>query len=174
MIKTIRFSWKWNLAIQKNNEGTTLLETMFAVLLFSLISSIIALFLFNSYKNISGFRERIDGESRLMLFRRITASEISRINQPYWAIPADCKYLNNIIFIPWYNGTHESFIEISNQDDGVIINSPAGSYCFRELSIISVDHINNEHNNILEISLLFRNEIIPMRFRFSGFGLSSK
>ena len=132
------------------------------------------MFLVNSYRNIAWFRERITGESQLMLFRRIMGTESSRIKLPYWAIPEEYEYSDKMISIPWYDGDRESVLEISEEDESIYIKSPQVSYGFDDLSIASVKHILDEKNNILEISVIFRDETIPMRFRFSGFGVSAE
>ncbi len=150
------------------------METLIAVLLFSLISGVISVFLINSYKNIAWFHERIAGESQLMLFRRVTAAEMSRIKFPYWAIPGEYEYSDDRISIPWYNGDPESFLEISREEESVTIKSPETSLSFDELSIVAIRHSISDNNNILEISITFRDQTIPFLFRFSGFGINAE
>lgn len=159
---------------RKNDNGTTLIETLIAVLLFSLISGVVSLFLINSYKNIAWFRERIAGESQLMLFRRITAAETSRIKIPYWVLPMEYEYSDESISIPWYGGDPEAFLEISQEEGFLSVKGPETSFRFDQLSIASLKHSISDNNNILEISLSCREETVPLLFRFSGFGLSSE
>lgn len=158
----------------KNDEGITLIETLLAVLLFSIISAIVATFFINSYKNIAWFRERISGESQLMLFQKAMSSETAKIKLPYWTIPEEYKYENDKIFIPWYNGDQDNTLEIIQEEELIKVKTPQASFTFNELSITDIKHKLDDDNNVLEISVKYRDEIVLFLFRFSGFGVNTE
>ncbi|GHV73394.1 hypothetical protein AGMMS49940_06960 [Spirochaetia bacterium] len=106
----------------KNDDGFTLMETLTALALVSLIMTIIALALSSAAGVWTQSRDRALFAVRLLRADSLVRSRIGAVAIPYWETPV-LLAADSSVTIPWFEGERSGFVRLRAEDDRLIMET---------------------------------------------------
>jgi prepilin-type N-terminal cleavage/methylation domain-containing protein len=102
--------------------GFTLLETLTAMAVVSLIMTIIALTISSSAGALIKSKDRALFGVRLLRADSLIRSRIGAVAVPYWEIPV-LEAGDSSVTIPWYRGERGAYVRLLSEDDSLIMET---------------------------------------------------
>jgi prepilin-type N-terminal cleavage/methylation domain-containing protein len=106
----------------KNDEGFTLIETLTALALVSIIMTILTLALSSSLGVLGKSRDRALFGVRLLRADSLIRNRIGAVAIPYWETPV-LETGDSSVTIPWYQGERSGYVRLLAEDDSLIMET---------------------------------------------------
>ncbi|AEF87015.1 prepilin-type N- cleavage/methylation domain protein [Treponema primitia ZAS-2] len=109
----------------RDEGGFTLLETLAAMGILSILVCLIALSLSSSLATLGRSRNRLIFAVKLLKADALIRSRVNGIAIPYWETPS-LEDGGSSLAIPWYKGEKESFLRIKAEEGRLILETDDG------------------------------------------------
>ncbi|MBN1648169.1 MAG: prepilin-type N-terminal cleavage/methylation domain-containing protein [Spirochaetales bacterium] len=163
---------------RRANKGITLIETMLAILLFSILSAVISAFLVTSFRNFSKAHTVIDRENSIILLEQNLSAQFSRVCQPFWIIPEKLETQTSpegqILSVPWYDGIPDNLLIIAGTGNGITVSVPGISLQYKKITLETIEHIFDDDHNYIRLVAGTGTEQRELDFMFAGFGIAGE
>ncbi len=134
------------------NGGFTLIETLIAITLISLIG--IPVFMISS--DIAGFSEKIKDlnswNRELIKLEKILGESVGEVRFPFWTSDIKLAEETGRIRIPYWNGDANLFLELKFEDSVLTITTPEGSRMFRGYDRAEFDLLKDSRLRIIGLT----------------------
>ncbi len=161
----------------KNNinseDSFTLLETLIAMTILSLIVTVIFIFFTQAVTFTGRIRTFTRENKDLIVLEKSLRYAVSQIRIPFWIDVTVKTGGKNTITIPWWKGKKDSYLKITGGDEGLKITSPEGHELFHEFNIISCILLKDKEKRTVGITMILkspRNSELLFQCAFGSIG----
>jgi len=137
----------------QNNSGFTLIETLVAITLISLIGLPVFMVTSDTFaftKKIKDFN-RWNGE--LIKLERVLRKSVSGIQIPFWISNIELTEGSGAMIIPYWNGDADLVLEIKIEDTAFKITTPEGTTVFKGYDGVEFNILEDSHSRTIGLSI---------------------
>ncbi len=157
----------------KNNSGFTLVETLIAITLISLIGIPV----FMVFSETLGFTEKIKDLNRwnkeLIQLENVLRKSVAEVQVPFWISDIELTEGVDIIRVPYWNGDVNSVLEMQIEDTILKITTPRGSTIFKGYDGVEFDFLKDNGSGTIGLSIVVKKtkkENITFQCAFGSIG----
>ncbi|MCK5671905.1 MAG: prepilin-type N-terminal cleavage/methylation domain-containing protein [Spirochaetales bacterium] len=140
----------------KNNRGFTLIETLIAIVLVSLIGIPV----FTVFSDTVGFTKKIKDlnhwNGELIKLERVLRKSVGEVQIPYWINNIEVTEGTGIMTIPYWNGDADLVLEMEIKDTTFKITTPEGSTVFFGYDGVEFDFLKDSRSGIVGLTILIK------------------
>lgn len=136
-----------------NNEGFTLIETLIAITLISLIGIPV----FSVVTDTVGFTGRVKDlnqwNKELVQLERSLRKSVGEIRAPFWISDIELIEETGFISVPYWNSDADSLLQIGVEDSVLKITTPDGSKVFNGYNGVEFDVFKDSLSRTIGLSI---------------------
>ena len=137
----------------KNNSGFTLIETLIAITLVSLIGIPV----FTVFSDTVSFTGKIKDLNRwnkeLIQLDRVLRKSVGEVKIPFWLSDIEVTEGTGTMTIPYWNGDADLLLEIEIEDTVLKITTPVRSTIFNGYDEVGFDILKDSQSGIIGLSI---------------------
>ena len=157
----------------KNTSGFTLIETLVAITLISLIG--LPVFMVTS--DTVAFTRKIKDHNRwngeLIKLERVLRKSVREVKIPFWISDIEIINKNDSLIVPYWNSDEDSALEIKITDTDLEITTPEGSTVFSGFDSAEFDILKDSGSRTIGISVRVKKakrEVVEFKCTFGAIG----
>jgi prepilin-type N-terminal cleavage/methylation domain-containing protein len=158
---------------KKKDSGFTLVETLIAITLISLIGIPV----FMVFSETLGFTDKIKDLNRwnkeLIQLENVLRQSVSEVKVPFWISDIELTEEAGVMSVPYWDGNADSFLEIEIEDTILKISTPLGSTIFKGYEGFEVNFLKDSGSGTIGLSILVKKnkkENITFQCAFGSIG----
>lgn len=136
-----------------NNRGFTLIETLIAITLVSLIG-IPVFMVFSDTVSFSGkIKDLNRWNKELVQLERVLRKSVREVQIPFWISDIEFIEGHGTMSVPYWNGDVNLYLEMKIEDTVLKITTPKGSTVFGGYDEVEFDFLKDSRSRIIGLSI---------------------
>ena len=137
----------------KNESGFTLIETLIAITLVSLIGIPVFMVTSDTVTFTGKIKDLNRWNKELVQLERVLRKSVAEVKIPFWISDVEVTEEKGIIMIPYWKGDVSSFLEIKIEDTVLKISTPEGSTVFNGYDGVEFDFLKDSGSRTIGLSI---------------------
>lgn len=137
----------------KNNSGFTLIETLVAITLISLIGLPVLMVFSDTVTFTKKIKDLNRWNGELIKLERVLRKSLGEVQIPFWISDVEVTEGIGTIIVPYWNGDADLFLEIEIKDTAFKITTPEGSTVFNGYDGVEFDILKDSHSRTIGLSI---------------------
>lgn len=157
----------------KNESGFTLIETLIAITLVSLIGIPVFMVTSNTITFTGKVKDLNRWNKELVQLERVIRKSVAEVQIPFWISDIELTEKSKVMNVPYWNGDAESFLEMKIEDTVFKITTPQGSTVFNGYEGVEFDILKDKESRTIGLSILIKKlkrEDVEFKCTFGAIG----
>lgn len=157
----------------KNESGFTLIETLIAITLVSLIGIPVFMVTSNTITFTGKVKDLNRWNKELVQLERVIRKSVAEVQIPFWISDIELTEESKVMSVPYWNGDAESFLEMEIDNTVFKITTPQGSTVFNGYEGVEFDILKDKESRTIGLSILIKKlkrEDVEFKCTFGAIG----
>ncbi len=137
----------------RTNEGFTLIETLIAITLVSLIGIPVFMVFSDTVSFTGNVKDLNRWNKELIQLERVLRKSVGEVGIPFWISDIELTEEAGSMSVPYWNGQADSFLEMKTLDTAFKITTPEGSTVFNGYDGVEFDILKDIGSRTIGLSI---------------------
>ena len=147
---------KANKNTTKNDSGFTLIETLIAITLVSLIGLPVFMVTSDTVTFTGKIKDLNRWNKELIQLERVLRKSVGEVQIPFWISDIELTEEAGTMTIPYWNGDADLLLEIEIEDTAFKITTPEGNTIFKGYDGVEFDILKDSQSRTIGLSILMK------------------